>query len=123
MRKSLLRMTFRQLQVFRSVCDQRSYSRAAEEMSLTQPAVSLQIRQLEELLGQRLRHRQAQPDRLLAAGSHIRIENAGGVVLGKPAAVVTDFQPDRVAKSPHDDPATRASINSGRYIRRGPELK
>ncbi len=54
MRKSLLRMTFRQLQVFRSVCDQRSYSRAAEEMSLTQPAVSLQIRQLEELLGQPL---------------------------------------------------------------------
>ncbi|MHA6491861.1 LysR family transcriptional regulator [Pseudomonas borbori] len=54
MRKSLLRMTFRQLQVFRSVCDHRSYSRAAEEMSLTQPAVSLQIRQLEELLGQPL---------------------------------------------------------------------
>lgn len=47
-------MTFRQLQVFRLVCDNRSYSRAAEEMSLTQPAVSLQIRQLEELLGQPL---------------------------------------------------------------------
>jgi LysR family transcriptional regulator, putative pyruvate carboxylase regulator len=54
MRKSLLRMTFRQLQVFRAVCAQRSYSRAAEEMALTQPAVSLQIRQLEELLGQPL---------------------------------------------------------------------
>ena len=54
MRKSLMRMTLRQLQVFRSVCQQRSYSRAAEEMSLTQPAVSLQIRQLEELLGQPL---------------------------------------------------------------------
>lgn len=54
MRKSLLRMTFRQLQIFRSVCDNLSYSRAAEEMSLTQPAVSLQIRQLEELLGQPL---------------------------------------------------------------------
>jgi LysR family transcriptional regulator, putative pyruvate carboxylase regulator len=49
-----MRMTLRQLQVFRSVCQQRSYSRAAEEMSLTQPAVSLQIRQLEELLGQPL---------------------------------------------------------------------
>ncbi len=54
MRKSLMRMTLRQLQVFRSVCQQRSYSRAAEEMALTQPAVSLQIRQLEELLGQPL---------------------------------------------------------------------
>ena len=49
-----MRITFRQLQVFRSVCDNRSYSRAAEEMALTQPAVSLQIRQLEALLGQPL---------------------------------------------------------------------
>ena len=49
-----MRITFRQLQVFNEVCDLRSYSRAAEEMSLTQPAVSLQIRQLEELIGQPL---------------------------------------------------------------------
>ena len=54
MRKSLLRMTLRQMQVFQAVCESRSYSRAAEEMSLTQPAVSLQIRQLEELIGQPL---------------------------------------------------------------------
>lgn len=54
MRKTLMRMTLRQLQVFRAVCDNGSYSRAAEEMSLTQPAVSLQIRQLEELVGQPL---------------------------------------------------------------------
>ena len=54
MRKSLMRITLRQLQIFNEVCDLRSYSRAAEEMSLTQPAVSLQIRQLEELIGQPL---------------------------------------------------------------------
>ena len=54
MRKTLLRMTLRQLQVFRAVCDHGSYSRAADEMALTQPAVSLQIRQLEELVGQPL---------------------------------------------------------------------
>lgn len=54
MRKSLMRMTLRQLQVFCAVCESRSYSRAAEEMALTQPAVSLQIRQLEELVGQPL---------------------------------------------------------------------
>ena len=54
MRKSLLRITFRQLQVFRAVCTHLSYSRAAEEMALTQPAVSLQIRQLDELIGQPL---------------------------------------------------------------------
>ena len=54
MRKSLMRMTLRQLRIFNEVCDLRSYSRAAEEMSLTQPAISLQIRQLEELIGQPL---------------------------------------------------------------------
>ena len=54
MRKSMMRITLRQLQVFRAVCESLSYSRAAEEMSLTQPAVSLQIRQLEELIGQPL---------------------------------------------------------------------
>lgn len=54
MRRSLMRITFRQLQVFRAVCETRSYSRAADEMALTQPAVSLQIRQLEELVGQPL---------------------------------------------------------------------
>ncbi|GLK58654.1 MULTISPECIES: LysR family transcriptional regulator [Azotobacter] len=54
MRKSLMRLTLRQLRVFRAVCESRSYSRAAEEMALTQPAVSLQIRQLEELVGQPL---------------------------------------------------------------------
>ncbi|WP_302850366.1 LysR family transcriptional regulator [Geopseudomonas aromaticivorans] len=54
MRKYLMRLTLRQLQVFRAVCETRSYSRAAEEMALTQPAVSQQIRQLEELLDQPL---------------------------------------------------------------------
>ena len=54
MRKSLMRMTLRQLRIFNEVCDLRSYSRAAEEMALTQPVVRLQIRQLEELVGQPL---------------------------------------------------------------------
>ncbi len=54
MRNSLMRITLRQLQVFQAVCEQLSYSRAAESMALTQPAVSLQIRQLEELIDQPL---------------------------------------------------------------------
>jgi len=52
--KLLNRLTFRQLQVFRAVYDQHSYSRAAEALGLTQPAVSAQIRQLEQALGQPL---------------------------------------------------------------------
>ena len=40
--------TLRQLKVFESVARLLSFSRAAEELHLTQPAVSTQIRKLEE---------------------------------------------------------------------------
>jgi DNA-binding transcriptional LysR family regulator len=43
--------TLRQLKVFESVARLRSFSRAAEELHLTQPAVSTQIRKLEEHAG------------------------------------------------------------------------
>ncbi|QUN07681.1 LysR family transcriptional regulator [Shewanella yunxiaonensis] len=45
-----MRITLRQLQVFRTVCEQLSYSRTADLLGLTQPAVSQQIRLLEELV-------------------------------------------------------------------------
>ena len=44
----MLHLTFRQLSVFESVARNLSYTRAAEELHLSQPAVSMQIRQLEE---------------------------------------------------------------------------
>jgi LysR family transcriptional regulator, putative pyruvate carboxylase regulator len=50
----LNRLTLRQVQVFLAVCRLNSYSKAAEELALTQPAVSAQIRQLEELIGEPL---------------------------------------------------------------------
>jgi DNA-binding transcriptional LysR family regulator len=50
----LNRLTFRQLQVFQAVYRQQSYSRAAEQLGLTQPAVSAQVRQLEQALEQPL---------------------------------------------------------------------
>ncbi|MBD2859589.1 LysR family transcriptional regulator [Spongiibacter sp. KMU-158] len=50
----LNRLTLRQLDVFLAVCQQRSYSRAAEQLALTQPAVSAQIRSLETLIQQPL---------------------------------------------------------------------
>jgi DNA-binding transcriptional LysR family regulator len=47
-------MDFYQLAYFRKVVETRSISRAAEEIHITQPAVSKQIRSLEEELGARL---------------------------------------------------------------------
>jgi len=43
----MLHLTLRQLRVFESVARHLSFSRAAEELHLTQPAVSMQIKQLE----------------------------------------------------------------------------
>src|ERR671922_304746 len=47
-------MDTRQLAAFCAVIERKSFSQAAERLGVTQPAVSLQIRALEERLGQRL---------------------------------------------------------------------
>src|ERR687896_2136736 len=47
-------MDTRQLAAFCAVVERRSFSLAAERLGVTQPAVSLQVRALEERLGQRL---------------------------------------------------------------------
>ncbi|SFM55456.1 DNA-binding transcriptional regulator, LysR family [Ectothiorhodospira mobilis] len=46
-----MNFTFRQLKAFEAVARHLSYTRASEELHLTQPAVSMQIRQLEEHVG------------------------------------------------------------------------
>jgi DNA-binding transcriptional LysR family regulator len=47
----MLHLTLRQLKVFEAVARQRSFSRAAEMLHLSQPAVSMQVKQLEESVG------------------------------------------------------------------------
>ena len=47
----MLNFTLRQLQVFEKVARHLNYSRAAEELYLSQPAVSMQIKQLEGHIG------------------------------------------------------------------------
>ena len=46
-----MHLTLRQLRVFEAVARLLSFTRAAEELHLTQPAVSMQIKQLEESVG------------------------------------------------------------------------
>ncbi|KPK11870.1 MAG: transcriptional regulator [Acidithiobacillales bacterium SG8_45] len=46
-----MHLTLRQLKVFESVARNLGYTRAAEELHLTQPAVSMQIKQLEDSVG------------------------------------------------------------------------
>lgn len=46
-----MNVTFRQLKVFEAVARHLSYTKAAKELHLTQPAVSMQVKQLEEQAG------------------------------------------------------------------------
>lgn len=61
-------MDFEKLKTFLEVCQQGSFSRAAEKLRLTQPAVSAQIRSLEKEAGAPLFDRKSGSVQLTAAG-------------------------------------------------------
>jgi len=63
--------TLRQLKVFASVARHLSFARAAEELHLTQPAVSGQIRKLEEHAGVALFEQLGKKTYLTAAGADL----------------------------------------------------
>ena len=64
----MLHLTVRQLQVFNAVARRQSFVRAAEDLHLTPPAVSMQIKQLEAQLGLPVFERSASEVRLTLAG-------------------------------------------------------
>lgn len=51
-----VRVTLRQLRYFRALVEHGSFSRAAESVFVSQPALSLQIQELEGTLGDEARH-------------------------------------------------------------------
>lgn len=62
-------LTLRQLQIFVAAAKNLSFARTAEELHLTPPAVSMQLKQLEENIGLPLFERSGREVRLTAAGS------------------------------------------------------
>jgi DNA-binding transcriptional LysR family regulator len=64
-------VTLRQLKVFEAVARHLSFSRAAEELHLTQPAVSMQVQSLEDLAGLPLTEQIGKKIRLTAAGEEV----------------------------------------------------
>jgi DNA-binding transcriptional LysR family regulator len=61
-------MDTKQLAAFCAVVERRSFSQAADQLGVTQPAVSLQIRSLEQRLGQQLLDRSGRRVELTEAG-------------------------------------------------------
>ena len=82
----LERATLRQLRVFDAVARQLSFSRAAEELHLSQPAVSMQVKLLEDHAGLPLFERIGRRVFLTEAGRelHRHVEAIGRAC--KPAA-------------------------------------
>jgi len=68
-----MNLTLRQLQIFESVAQHLSYTRAAEVLYLTQPAVSMQIKQLESEVAMPLFERMGKSLFLTEAGDELLI--------------------------------------------------
>ncbi len=80
-----MHITLKQLQIFRTVAELQSYTQAARQLYLTQPAVSMQIKQLEEEVGMPVFDRIGKKIQLTDAGRellqharniHIQLEEA-----------------------------------------------
>ncbi len=67
-----MNITLRQLQIFEAVAQTQSYTRAAERLHMTQPAVSMQMKQLEENVGLDLFERQGKKIVITKAGEKLR---------------------------------------------------
>lgn len=75
--------TLRQLKIFETVARHLSFSRAAEELHLTQPAVSIQVRQLEGHAGLRLFEQ---------LGKKIYLTPAGGEMQHYARSIISQFR-------------------------------
>src|SRR5579883_1481204 len=64
-------LNLHQLRIFQTVAQQRSYSRAAELLYLSQPGVSLQVKALERSIGLPLFEKVGRTLRLTEAGSEL----------------------------------------------------
>jgi len=70
--RSISELDFHAVQVFRTVATERSFSRAAEKLYRTQPAISMVVQRLEKELGERLIDR---------SGRELLLTDAGQLVL------------------------------------------
>ncbi|KIC42561.1 LysR family transcriptional regulator [Ruegeria sp. ANG-R] len=66
-----MNFTFRQLQYFRAVAEQRNFGRAAQVCHISQPALSVQIKALEDSIGGPLFERQARDILLTPLGRDV----------------------------------------------------
>ena len=100
------------LNVFKEVAEKKSFSKAAEAIYISQPAVSLQIRNLEEQLGAKLFERT--PEGVI-------LTRAGQVLLKYAERILSDYKEakkeiDAITSKPEDRFIVGASTTLGEYL-------
>ncbi len=121
------------LRVFRSVAEHLNFRKAGEALYLTQPAVTLQIKTLEEELGTRLLERSASGVRLTEAGNillqyarqlsglaeqaeqeiaNLKGKAAGELVIGASTTIAQYVLPPLLAEFAHQFPAVQIRVFS-----------
>jgi DNA-binding transcriptional LysR family regulator len=122
------------LKVFRSVCEHLSFRRAAEDLHLSQPAVTQQIKALEDELGTRLLDRTGGRVVLTAAGrvlkaratelaelvartqeelASLRGEHSGLLRAGASTSIAQYVLPKMLGAFHHEHPRVKLQIRSG----------
>src|SRR5438874_13791997 len=103
--------TLRQLKVFECVARHLSFTRAAQELHLTQPAVSAQVKELEAHAGQPLFEK---------LGRKIYLTQAGAQMLQHSRAIIQQFHhAEEAMKSLNGIPGGKlnvAVISAGAYF-------
>ena len=92
----LKNLTLRQLRIYESVATLLNYSRAAQQMNLSQPAVSMQVRQLESELGLQL---------LVKTGKKVTLSQAGEEMLRQTRRILNQIHVAQEAVSAFQLPA------------------
>ena len=115
------------LKVFMTVADERSFSRAAEKLSRTQPAVSLALQRLETELGEKLLDRSAKEVVLTDAGRAVleyarRFQNLE-LELGNSMAELRDHSAGRLVIGANESTGLYLLRHIERYRRLYPKLK
>src|SRR4051812_50078080 len=87
----------RRLLTFRAVAHERSFSRAARALALTQPAVSQQVAALEKEIGARLLAREPGGLELTAAGK-VLLEHADAIAERLELAATPPAEPSQAAR-------------------------
>ena len=70
--------TFRQLEIFQSIARLGSFTRASEELYLTQPTVSMQMKKLAENVGAPLIEQVGKKIRLTPDGQQLAVDSIQG---------------------------------------------